>query len=118
MRIGALLSVLSKKAKDGEIIFVETLNMSAPKTAVAKGMFEKLAKGADVATLATKKNNVALLALVAYNTNVTKSFGNFGNVMTEEVRNINPVDVLMHKYLIIENPEVAFKQILARAKSK
>jgi large subunit ribosomal protein L4 len=118
MRIGALLSALSKKAKDGEIILISGLSMSAPKTATAKGMLAKLAKGASLADLATKKNNSALLALSAYNTNVSKSFHNFGNVMTEEVRNINPLDVLTHKYVIIENPEVAFKMLLARAKSK
>jgi large subunit ribosomal protein L4 len=118
MRIGALLSVLSRKAKNGEIIFVDTLNMSTPKTAVARVMLEKLAKGADVADLATKKNNAALLALSSYNTSVVKSFHNFGNVLTEEVRNLNPVDVLTHKYLIIENPEVAFTVLLARAKAK
>jgi large subunit ribosomal protein L4 len=116
MRVGALLSALSKKAKDGELILVDTFNMSAPKTSAAKSMIAKLAKGADMLDLATKKNNTALVALPAYNTNVTKSFQNFGNVMTEEVRNLNPLNVLSHKYLVIENPEEAFKQLLARAK--
>ena len=58
---------------------------------------------------------LALLALAAHNPNVTKSFNNFGNVMTEEVRGLNPLDVLTHKYLIIEKPEEAFKVLLARA---
>ena len=118
MRVGALLSVLSKKARDGEMILVDAFSMSVPKTAAARLVLEKLAKGAAVADLATKKNNTALLALAAYNTNVAKSFHNFGNVTTEEVRNLNPVDVLTHKYLIIENPEAAFALLLARAKSK
>ncbi len=118
IRVGALLSVLSKKAKDGEIILVDTLAMDAPKTATAKSVLKTLAKGAAVADLVMKKNNAALLALATYNGNVTRSFHNFGNVMTEEVRNLNPVDVLTHKYLIIENPEIAFASLLARAKSK
>ncbi|NNM83649.1 50S ribosomal protein L4 [Candidatus Parcubacteria bacterium] len=118
MRVGALLSALSKKAKDGEIILVDTLAMNVPKTATAKNVLKNLARGATIADLVTKKNNAALLALAVYNANVTKSFHNFGNVMTEEVRNLNPVDVLTHKYLIIENPEIAFASLLARAKSK
>ncbi len=118
MRIGALVSVLSRKAKDGEIILVDEFAFSAPKTAVAKSALEKLAKGVAIAELATKKNNAALLALAAYNANATKSFNNFGNVMTEEVRNLNPVDVLAHKYLIIEKPEAAFAALSARVKSK
>lgn len=117
MRIGALLSVLSRKAKDGEIILVDKFLMNNPKTSVAKVTLAKLSKGSDAGALVTKKKNTALIALSTYNTNVTKSFHNFGNVMTEETRSLNPVDVLAHKYLIIEDPEVAFTTLLARVKS-
>lgn len=118
MRIGALLSVLSKKAKEGELIFVDSLSFAAPKTAVAKTVLMALAKGADVATLATKKKNAALFAMSSYNVNTIKSFSNFGSVQTEELRNINPVEVMTHKYLVIESPEAAFKALIARTKSK
>ena len=118
MRIGALLSALSKKAKDGEIILVDQFTFAAPKTAMAKGVLAALAKGADAGALTTKKKNAALLALASYDANTIKSFGNFGSVQTEELRNLNPVDVLSHKYLVIENPEAAFKALIARAKSK
>ena len=117
MRIGALVSVLSRKVKDGEVILVEKFTFAAPKTAIAKGTLAALAKGAGADMLTTKKKNAALLALATYDRNVSKSFHNFGNVMTEEVRNLNPVDILAHKYLVIENPEAAFKVLLARAKS-
>jgi large subunit ribosomal protein L4 len=118
MRIAALLSVLSRKAKDGEIILVDSFSFGAPKTATAKAALAAIALSADAARIMTKKKNAALISLASYNANAMKSFHNFGNVMTEEVRNLNPVDVLAHKYLIIENPEVAFKAILARTKSK
>jgi len=114
MRVGALLSVLSRKAKDGELILVNSFSFAAPKTAAAKGVLAALAKGAGAGTLVTKKKNAALLALAAYNANTIKSFHNFGNVMTEEMRSLNPVDVLAHKYLIIENPEAAFKILSGR----
>lgn len=118
MRLGALISVLSKKAKDGEIILVDTLAFAAPKTAVAKNTISALAKGASAERLLTKKKNAALLAMGGYDTNIIKSFSNFGNVMTEELRNLNPVDVLAHKYLIIEKPEESFKALMTRAKAK
>jgi len=118
MRIGALLSVLSKKAKDGELILVDKFAFAAPKSAVAKAALASLAKGAGAERLVTKKKNAALLALGAYDTNAIKSFSNFGNVMTEELRNLNPVDVMSHAYLVIEKPEEAFKTLLARARSK
>ncbi|MFA5997840.1 MAG: 50S ribosomal protein L4 [Candidatus Paceibacterota bacterium] len=118
MRIGALLSVLSRKAKEGEIIFVDEFTFGAPSTAEAKSALAKLAKGSGAEQLVTKKKNAALLALATYNVSAIKSFHNFGNVMTEEMRSLNPVDVLSHKYLIIEKPEAAFKALIARAKSK
>ncbi len=114
MRIGALLSVLSRKAKDGEIILVDEFTFSEPKTSVAKTAIEKLAKGAGAPELVTKKKNTAFIALASYNKNTVKSFGNFGNIMTEEIRGLNPVDVLTHKYLIIEKPEAAFTMLLSR----
>ena len=114
MRLGALVSALSKKAKDGEIILVDQFAFATPKTAMAKGVLAALAKGADASQLVAKKKNAALLALSAYDANTIKSFHNFGSVTTEELRNLNPVNVLTHKYLVIEKPEVAFKALLAR----
>jgi large subunit ribosomal protein L4 len=118
MRIGALLSVLTKKAQDGEIIFVDSLSFAEPKTAEAKKVLSALAKGADAERLVTKKTNAALVALAKYDANAIKSFKNFGNVVTEELRNVNPLNVMSSKYLIIENPEVAFKALIARVNSK
>ncbi|MBU6388878.1 50S ribosomal protein L4 [Patescibacteria group bacterium] len=115
MRIGALLSVLSRKVKDGELILVDKFTFAAPKSAMAKTTLAALAKGSGAATLATKKKNAALLALSSYEANTIKSFHNFGSVQTEELRNLNPVDVMAHKYLVIENPEAAFKMLSARA---
>jgi large subunit ribosomal protein L4 len=117
MRIGALLAVLSRKAKDGEIILVDNFNFIAPKTSTAKSALMTLAKGANAKFL-MKKKNAALLALAAYDANTIKSFGNFGNLKTEEVRNLNPLNVMTYKYLIIEKPEEAFAAILARINSK
>ncbi|MDP2651598.1 MAG: 50S ribosomal protein L4 [bacterium] len=118
MRVGALLSVLSRKAKDGEIILVNQFTFTAPKTAVAKSVIAALAKSADAGTLVTKKKNAALLALAAHNANIIKSFSNFGNLMTEEVRNLNPLEVMTHQYLIIEKPEEAFAALIARTAVK
>lgn len=118
MRVQALMSVLAQKAKDGEIILVSTLGLSEPKTAAAKGVITALAKGADAQRLLTKKKNAALVALSSYDENAIKSFRNMGNVLTEEVRNLNPVAILSHKYLIIENPVAAFKMLSTRAKAK
>jgi len=101
----ALLVALSRKWKDGEIIFVDSLEMSAPKTAEAKTIISNLSKaGLNV----SKKNNAALIALPERHSATVKSFANIGNINVEEVRTLNPVNVLSSKYLIIANPEAAF----------
>lgn len=118
MRVGALVSLLSRKAKDGEIILVDSFSFAAPKTAAAKSALVALAKGADASWLSSKKKNAALVALASHDTNAVKSFGNIGSVLTEEVRNLNVVDVLTHKYLVIEKPTESFATLLARVAAK
>jgi len=118
MRVSALVSVLSKKAKDGEIILIDKFSFKTPKTSEAAASLSALEKGADAKFLATKKKNSAIIALAGYEKNTIKSFRNIGSVMTEEMRNINPVDILANKYLVIENPKESFEILLSRAKSR
>ena len=118
MRIGALMSVLSRKAKDGNIVLVDTFTFAAPKTKEALNSLVALSKGAKATLLSSKGSSSALIALASHDKNVIKSFNNLQGVGTEEVRSLNLVDVLSHKYLIIEKPEAAFAALSARAKSK
>ncbi|MDO8624391.1 MAG: 50S ribosomal protein L4 [bacterium] len=117
MKIGALFSVLSRKAKEGEIILVDKFAFSAPKTKEAITALVSLAKAADAKLLA-KNKNAALIALSGYDKNAVKSFHNLGNVMTLEVRNLNPLTLLSYRYLIIEKPEESFKILSSRAGSR
>src|SRR3989338_8402934 len=55
MRAQALLSALSKKVADGEVLFVKKLSFSAPKTALAKRFLAALAVGASSKSLINKK---------------------------------------------------------------
>jgi ribosomal protein L4 len=43
-----------------------------------------------------------------------KSFRNIGSVECDSVANLNPVSVLKHKFLVIENPEAALKIVEKR----
>jgi large subunit ribosomal protein L4 len=117
MRIGALLAVLSKKAKDGEIIFVDSFAFKAPKTKEALTSLVALSKATKLGLLSEKGSNSALIALSSYDKNAIKSFSNLEGVGTEEVRSLNPVAILTHKYLVIEKPEETFKALAARVKS-
>lgn len=116
MRIGALVSVLSRKMKDDEVILVDKITFAKPKTADAAAMIAAVAKGAKAENLATKSKNAALVALAGHDANTIKSFRNMGNMKTEEARNLNIVDILSAKYLIIESPEEVFKMLASRVK--
>ncbi|MDE2041377.1 MAG: 50S ribosomal protein L4 [Patescibacteria group bacterium] len=105
----ALYTILSKKLKEGEILFVDAVSMAAPKAKEAKTIIESLAKIKGYERLATKKVNAAIIALDKKTEAVTKSFRNFGNIDIEELRNINPVSVLNHTYLIVTNPAESLK---------
>jgi large subunit ribosomal protein L4 len=111
MRQKALLVALSRKLKDGEVIFVDSLEMSEPKTKNAKVVLAALTK--EFAGLSAKKNS-ALIALPSAHKPTMKSFSNFGNIEAVDVRNLNPVSVLSAKYLVIANPDVAFETLGAK----
>jgi large subunit ribosomal protein L4 len=115
MRAKALFAVLSKKYADGEVLFVDALTFEAPKTKDAKAALVALAGIKGYETLATKRRNAALVATVGVNDAVTKSFNNFGSIELEEVRNLNPVEVLRHKFIVIAGGDEALKVLAARS---
>ncbi len=114
MRAAALASVLSRKLRDGEIIFVDSFSFAVPKTKDAMVSLAALAKASGMEGLTTKRKNAAIIALATKDTTIEKSFQNIGNLITEEVRNLNPVDLMTKKYLVIEKPNEAIAVLSAR----
>jgi large subunit ribosomal protein L4 len=114
MRVAALVSVLSKKVRDGEVIFVDKLFFSEPKTREAKAALVAIAAAANAPTLATKRVNAAVVAFSKKDSIAEKSFRNIGSITSEEVRNLNTVDLLDKRFLVIENPAEAFAVLQAR----
>ncbi|KKW19724.1 MAG: 50S ribosomal protein L4 [Parcubacteria group bacterium GW2011_GWA2_51_10] len=115
MRAKALFVALSRKLSDGEILFVDSFGFAAPKTVEAKRAIMNLATVSGFEKLAMKKKNAALVAFADSSEAARKSFQNMGNVECMSVRNLNPLSVLGHTYLIIENPEAAIKTLESRA---
>lgn len=107
MRMKALAVTLSEKLRAGHVLFVDSLSFATPKTSEAGVILSTFAGIKGFEKLATKKNNAVLIALSSNEANTKKSFANFGNVAVEEVRNLNPIDVMSATYLIVENPDVA-----------
>ncbi len=115
MRAKALFVALSRKFKDGQLLFVDSFGLEAPKTAAAKKALTMLSKVSGFEKLAAKKRNAALVAFSLPNDATQKSFRNIGNVSLASVRNLNPVSVLGSSYLIIENPDAAVAILSQRA---
>lgn len=118
MRAKALYMALSKKLKDGELIFVDSFGFKAPKTADAKKVLVALAGVKGFEKLSTKRVNACLLALAEKHDATEKSFRNIGSVVAMDIRNLNPVAVLKAKYLILENPEKSLAIVEARMAKK
>lgn len=104
MKTKALFVALSKKFKDGEIIFVSDFDFRAPKTKEAKNALTALAKNKEFGGLA-KSKNAAFVSLPEKNENVSKSFRNFGNLEIGLLKDLNVLDLFKYKYLVVTDPE-------------
>lgn len=118
MRAKALYMALSKKLKDGEVLFIETLGFKEPKTATAKKTLMALSGVKGFEKLSSKRVNAGLLALAEKNDAAEKSFRNIGSITTMDIRNLNPVQVMKAKYILIENPEKSLATVAARMTKK
>ena len=114
MKTKAFWVALSKKFADGEILFVDNIKLDKPNAKDAKSVLMAFSKIVGLEKIAIKKKNTALISLVKDDKNMKKSFGNFGNIELEEMKNLNAVDVLKNKYLIITDPEKSFEIIKGR----
>lgn len=110
----AFASVMSKKLADNEVIFIDTLAMEAPKAADALAAIKAIAKGTGNDTLATKRKNAALVVLANRDLATEKSFRNFGNVEVAQAKDINPVDLLTYKYVVVAEPAASIETFEAR----
>lgn len=110
----AIATILSAKYKDGEIVFIDSFSMSAPKTKDALLVIKNLGTIAGFEKFSSKRTNAAYIATTEKDKNVSKSFANIGKVLVSELRNINPIDLMKYKYLVIENPEKSVELIKER----
>lgn len=118
MRAKALYMALSRKLKDGEVVFVDSFGITEPRTALAKKSLVALSKVAGFEKISAKKKNAALVALVDPSEASTKSFRNIGNISCVNVRSLNPVAVLGNSFIIIENPGAAVAIVESRLAKK
>lgn len=85
----AFLTALSAKAKDGEILILDDLKLSAPKTKEMAAIMKNFPK---------VKNGLLIFSSV--NANVKRAAGNLPNLEIININNLNIFNILKYQYLI------------------
>jgi len=116
MNAKALFTVLSEKMKDGRILFIDKLSLSEIKTKDANRSLVALSKVSGFERLSGSKKVVAHIATESKDDVVIKSFNNIPHVAVNEIRNLNVLDILNHRYLVIVNPTESIKTLEAKLK--
>jgi len=105
MKVGALFSVLSEKFRKGQILFLEELILKNIKTKDAVGIIKELSGIKGFERMVGGKNPNTYITIPAKTDTLKKSFANIKTVEIDEIRNINPVDLLAFRYIIISQPK-------------
>lgn len=118
MRRKALLVALSQKLRDGQILFIDSFDANTGKT---KDMIEsfKAFEGVEgFETLNTKKHNNAFMVSQNITEELRKGTKNMFHVSLQALENINVVDILNHRYIIMTNPEQAVEFLATKLTNK
>ena len=96
-RRGALLTLLSQKFRDNEVLFVEDLKIPEAKTKKAKEILSHLPidRGASLLVILPGKDEATWRAL-----------RNIENVSLTEARNLNTSQLFSHKFLIMTGEDI------------
>ena len=108
MRTKALFSALSAKNRDGEMIFIDDIKLKEMKTAQAQTIIDAFAGIKGFEKLGHKRANRGLILIDGRNEVLEKSFANIPQVDCEQLKDLNVLDVLTHKFVIVVAPETAF----------
>mgnify|MGYP001561087392 CR=1 FL=1 len=88
--------VLSSKVKDGQLVLLDKLEITAQKTKLMAEIFKKL----------PCQKERTLIALPEFDKKIFLSARNLPKVETLEARNLNAMDLLNYKYLLMPKDSV------------
>ena len=117
-RVKALFTALSQKLRDGKVLFIDSLDLKAIKTKDAATALKGLEKVKGFETLNTAKENNIFLVVPKKNDITAKSFRNIFHVTMEEIRNLNPMDVMNYRYLVITDADATNEVLASKVSAK
>lgn len=101
MRRKALLMVLSAKAKENFLILLDSLKIEKPKTKIMARILENLSS-----KIENFKKGSLLIALSQKDDVIYKASRNIPDVGITEARNLNALDLLSFKYLLMSKDTI------------
>lgn len=108
----ALFTVLSAKARDGEVVILDEIRFAQPKTKHAAHFFAALVRHAELSRIT--KGNGALVALCARDDMIKRTLKNLPYIGLDLAKNLNAHEVLQYKYMVF--PKKAIDQFVAGSK--
>jgi len=105
MRRKAFLVALSQKLRDNEILFLNKLELESIKTKTAKSVINGLKIINDFSKLG-EKGGKALISTEDYDMNTFLSFRNLPYAEIKEAKNMDVLDLLTNKYLLLTKKAV------------
>ena len=112
MAKAALFTVLSAKARDGEIVVIDDLKFPEAKTKQAGVFFTNLMRHETFSRIT--KGNGALVALSARDDSAKRAMRNLPYVSVDLARNLNAQEVLQYKYMVL--PKAAIETFVPTKK--
>jgi len=94
----ALWTVLSAKARDGEVIAIEDFHFAEPKTKLGANLFSHIAHAKEFGDI--RKGNGVLVALSQKDECTYRAMRNLPYAGVDEARNLNAYKVLQYKYIM------------------
>ena len=102
----ALFTVLSAKARDGEIVAMESLHFPEAKTKQAATLFTNLARQDTLSRI--MKGNGALVVLAGRDDMTRRAMRNLPFVGIDMAKNLNAHEVLQYKYMVVPKSAIEF----------
>ena len=109
MKKKALFIALSQKLRDHEILFLDKIVLNQPKTKEANIIIKNLAGIKNFEKLDGKKKNRAILALPKKDADIERGFRNIPGMQISRFSDLNALNLMGYKYLIIAEPKEALK---------
>jgi large subunit ribosomal protein L4 len=115
MKTKTVFTLLSRKFKDGETLFVDSLTLDG-KTKSGQTLLTKFAKVPAYEKINYARGRRLLVVTPAKDELTEKTFANLKTVAVTEARNLNPLDLVTYKYILLAEPAKFEASLMSRQK--